>query len=203
MVKDGELQPWFMMETVLLHPAGGRWSWLLTLFHPRPHFSAVPLSGLALSLRLPGLIPAHPGHQLECLCPNTWFLITNVPSSGRPPDPLSPLSHPSSPSIFLWSTSDFLGTQAPGLHCSRVWLHWGQQVCAKGRGNLPDPRALSSKGPEKTRMPPPPHSLCSPAGAPDIQTLQRLEEGEPVDAANGGQWVASQTGQGRGDVEDE
>ena len=50
---------------------------------------------------------------------------------------------------------------------------------------------------------PPPHSLCSPAGAPDIQTLQRLEEGEPVDAANGGQWVASQTGQGRGDVEDE
>ena len=65
-----------------------------------PRFPAVCLSGLALSLRLAGLTRAPSGHQLGCLFPNTWVLITNVPSSGRPPDPQSPLSHPSSPSIF-------------------------------------------------------------------------------------------------------
>ena len=73
-------------------------------------------------------------------------------------------------------------------------------VCVGGRVTCLTPEPWAGRG-QRKRLPSPPHSLCSPAAAPDIQTLQRPEEGERGDAANRGQWLASQTGQGRGDME--
>lgn len=79
-------------------------------------------------------------------------------------------------------------------------------VCADvhvgGRGICLNPELWAERDGNKCPPPPPP-SLCSPAGAPDVQTLQRPEEGQPGDAVHGGQRSASQTVQGRGDVGDE
>ena len=74
------------------------------------------------------------------------------------------------------------------------------QMCMLGgEGICLNPEPWAERGGNKCPPPPPP-SLCSPAGAPDVQTLQRPEEGQPGDADHGGQRSASQTAQGRGDV---